>query len=163
MTRVVLPMVALLAALASSAVAEPTGEVRALENDFAKACASGDVAEVVRLYADDARVIWPGEPEETRGRAAFERLVADACRPDRGFGITLGDLEVVPLDASHAVALVHWNDTLRGPDGRPFPFRVRASQVLAKTRSGWRILVDHASIGLPPPPPSPGAEPPREE
>jgi len=159
MTRVLLRVAALLAVLSSPAAAELTGEVRALENDFAKACAGGDAAGVVRLYADDARVIWPGEPEETRGRDAFARLVADACRPDRGFGIALGDLEVVPLDASHAVALVHWNDTLRGPDGQPFAFRVRASQTLIKTRSGWRILVDHSSIGLPPPPAS---APPRD-
>jgi ketosteroid isomerase-like protein len=154
MTRVVLRVAALLAALSSSAAADLLGDVRALENGFAKACAGGDVPAVIRLYADDARVIWPGETEETRGRDTLERLVADACRPDRELGITLGDLEVVPLDAARAVALVHWNDTLRGPDGQPFAFRVRASQVLVKTRNGWRILVDHSSIGLPPPPPS---------
>ena len=148
------------ALLAAPAAADLATDVRTLENGFARACVAGDASGVVRLYAEDARVVWPGETEETRGRDALERLVADACRSDRGLGIALDDLEVIPLDATRATALLHWNDTLRGPDGRPFGFRVRASQVLVKTRAGWRILVDHASIGLPPPPASGAPEPP---
>ena len=160
MMRLLLAVLA--AALASPAAADLTADVRAHEEAFARACTHGDASGVVRLYTDDATVIWPGEPEETHNRAALERLVADACRPGRGFEMTVDGLEVIPLDATHVAAVLHWRDSLRGPDGQPFPFRVRASQVLVKTRGGWRFVVDHASIGLPVPPrPSDAAEPAR--
>ena len=84
-------------ALAAPARADLTAGVRAHEDAFARACTRGDVAGVVRLYAGDARVIWPGEPEEARGLAGLEKLAADACRPDRGLEIAVADVEVNPI------------------------------------------------------------------
>lgn len=144
-------------ALASPARADLAADVRAHAEAFARACTRGDVSGVVRLYAEDARVIWPGEPEEARGRAGLEELAADACRPDRGLEMAVADVEVIPIDPTHVAAVVHWQDVLRGPDGNPFRFRARATQVLVKTRRGWRFLVDHASIGLPAPHRAPDA------
>src|SRR5262249_56001372 len=97
--RLVLAVLA--AALGPPAAADLTADVRAHEEAFARACTHGDVSGVVRLYTDDATVIWPGEPEETRNRAALQRLVADACPPDRGLEIALHRLHPLPLHAPH--------------------------------------------------------------
>jgi uncharacterized protein (TIGR02246 family) len=120
---------------------------------FARACERGDVPAVLDLYDKSARVVWPGEPEEARGRDELAQLVAEACRPDRAVTIELESIEVRPLGAEYATAVLHGEYGMRAPDGHLVSFRIRATQVLVHREGGWRILVDHASVGLPPPRP----------
>ncbi len=119
----------------------------------ARACERGDVPAVLALYDRGARVIWPGEPEEARGRDELAQLVADACRPDREVTLELASVEARPLGTEYATAVLHGEYGMRTPDGRLVSFRIRATHVLVHREDGWRILVDHASIGLPPPRP----------
>jgi hypothetical protein len=39
-----------------------------------------------------------------------------------------------------------------GPDGKPATFRVRTTEILKRQGDKLVYVVDHASIGLPPPP-----------
>jgi hypothetical protein len=39
-----------------------------------------------------------------------------------------------------------------GPDGKPMTARVRTTELLHRSNGKWRYVIDHTSIGLPPPP-----------
>ena len=41
---------------------------------------------------------------------------------------------------------------MSGPDGKPITARVRTTELLHRSKGKWRYVIDHASIGLPPPP-----------
>ena len=142
----------LLVAVAACEASDLAHEVRQVFESFAHACERGDVSAVLALYEEDARVIWLGEPEEARGREALARLVTGGCRPEMEATIELDDLEVRPIGESHAAAVLHGEYEMRTPDGqRRASFRVRLTQLLRRRSGKWRILVEHASIGLPPP------------
>ena len=70
-----LALTTMLCAGATSVLADAAADGRAVSDAFAKAVAAGDVQAVLALYRDDASVIWPGQGEEAKGRAAIEPLV----------------------------------------------------------------------------------------
>jgi uncharacterized protein (TIGR02246 family) len=142
--------VALVVALAAPAFADPTADARAHDEAFAKACDAGDVKGVLALYADDAVVVWPGAGQEATGKAAIEKLIPELCNPKNNTKAVLKSLEAMPLGDSHIAIIGHWEVTGTGPDGKPTTSQVRATEVIAKTDAGWRYVVDHASVGLPP-------------
>jgi uncharacterized protein (TIGR02246 family) len=141
---------ALVAALAGTAFADATSDAKAHDEAFAKACGAGDVKAVVALYADDAFVIWPGVGEEARGKAAIEKLAVGLCDPKLETKAVLKSDVGVQLDPTHIAIIGHWEITQKGADGKPTTSEIRASEVIVKTAAGWRYLVDHASIGVPP-------------
>ena len=143
-------VIVLVTALAAPAFADPTADATTHDEAFAKACVAGDVKGVVALYADDAFVIWPGVGEEARGKAAIEKLARDLCDPKNGTPVLKSDV-AVPLDESHIAIIGHWELTPTGPDGKRTTSQIRTSEIIAKTSDEWRYVVDHASIGLPPP------------
>jgi ketosteroid isomerase-like protein len=69
----------------------------------------------------------------------------------------------MPLGDSRIAIIGHWEVTQTGPDGKPTTSHIRATEVIVKTGSGWRYVVDHASIGLPPPKAAKEHEPKREQ
>src|SRR6058998_2238502 len=99
MTRHIL--IALVCSLPVLALADLAADVKAHEEAFARACVAGDVAAVVALYADDARLVWPGAGEEGRGKADVERLATAFCKRTEDLKLTLSSLDVVPLDDTH--------------------------------------------------------------
>ncbi len=122
---------------------------RDLDERFAAACNAGDVAAVTALYADDATAIFPMEGGVAHGKAEIGKLVALACHPP-----SVRQLEQVAarfLTASHISVIGQWKQTHPGPDGQPVVMAVRTSEILVRTAAGWRFLVDHASVGAPPP------------
>ena len=144
-------VIVLLMALAAPAFADATGDARAHDEAFAKACAAGDVKTVVALYADDAFVIWPGAGEEAHDKAGIEKLANGLCDPKTNPKVVLKSDTGVQLDDSHIAIIGHWELTQTGADGKRTTSQIRASEIIAKTPAGWRYIVDHASIGLPPP------------
>jgi hypothetical protein len=58
---------------------------------------------------------------------------------------------VVTPTARQVATLFHWEETSTSPAGKPTSVEIRTSEVLAKTDGKWLYLIDHASIGLPPP------------
>lgn len=145
--------VVLVMALAAPAFADATADAKKHDEAFAKACGAGDVKGVVALYAEDAFVIWPGVGEEAKGKAAIEKLATGLCEPKLGTPVLKSDIGV-QLDPSHIAIIGHWEQTQNGPDGKPTTSQIRTSEIIVKTAGGWRYVVDHASIGVPPAEPS---------
>lgn len=143
--------IALVVALSSPAFADATADARAHDEAFAKACDAGDVKAVVALYADDAVVVWPGVGQEAKGKAAIEKLVPELCNPKTGAKAVMKSLEAMPLGDSYIAIVGHWEVTQPGPGGKPATSQIRTTEVIAKGGSGWHYVIDHASIGVPPP------------
>ena len=143
-------IVILVTALAAPAFADATAVAKAHDEAFAKACGAGDMKAVLALYTDDAFVIWPGVGEEARGKAAIEKLATNLCDPKLDTKPVLKSVVGVQLDPSHIAIIGRWEFTQNGPDGKPATSEIRASEVIVKSGAGWRYVVDHASIGIPP-------------
>jgi hypothetical protein len=73
--------------------------------------------------------------------------------------LAIESLQVIPIDDSHVATVGRWRNSFTGPGGVHRTATVRTTEVLVKRDGAWRYLVDHASIGLPPPGrgPRPGA------
>ena len=147
-------LIILMVAFATTAFAEATTTARAHDEAFGKACSAGDIKAVMALYADDAFVIWPGAGEEARGKAAIEKLVTGLCDPKLGTKAVLTSVVGMQLDPVHVAIVGHWDFTQNGPDGKPSTSQIRTSEIIQKSAHGWVYVVDHASIGMPPPPPA---------
>ncbi|TMA64774.1 MAG: SgcJ/EcaC family oxidoreductase [Deltaproteobacteria bacterium] len=148
-------LIALVCVLPAVALADLAGDVKAHEEAFARACVAGDVAAVVALYADDARLVWPGAGEEGRGKADVERMVTTFCKNTKDLKLTLTGVDAVPLDDAHVATVAHWESSATAPGGTRVSAKVRSTEVLVKSGGAWRYLVDHASVGQPPPRPAP--------
>jgi uncharacterized protein (TIGR02246 family) len=135
------------------AAADPTADGRAVSDAFAKAVAAGDVPAIVALYRDDASIIWPGQGEEAKGKPAIEALAKKLVAEKSGT-IVLKSQDSIPLGDGYIVNVGRWENTLKTPAGKTQTVVIRTSEVLQKTDGKWLYLVDHASIGLPPPAPS---------
>lgn len=146
----------LAAALVGTASADPLGEGRAHAEAFARACVAGDVTAALALYADDAIVIWPGQGQEGKGRAAIEKLLPALCVKGGDARLALETIEAIPLGDAHLVTIGQWKVTQPVPGGGVTTTQVRTTEVLVKQDGAWRYLVDHASVGAPPAPPRGG-------
>jgi len=147
-----LALVTMLAIGAPRAHADAAADGRAVSDAFAKAVAAGDLQAVMALYRDDATVIWPGQGEEARGKAAIEPLAKNLIASAKQGPVVLKSQESTPLGDNYIVNVGRWEQTLPGPGGKKITVVIRTSEVLAKTDGKWLYLVDHASVGAPPPP-----------
>ena len=125
---------------------------RAHSDAFGRACASGKLDAVLALYEDDAIVVWPGQGEEAKGKPAIAKLAANLCN-GKDPAPTLKAIEGRQLGKGYVVTHGTWEQAAKGPDGKPTTLVIRTTEVLKETGGKWRYVVDHASIGLPPPPP----------
>lgn len=133
------------------ALADATGAGRGVSDAFQKACSAGDIPAVMNLYEDDATVIWPGQGEVAKGKPAIEKLAVGLCKPSSG-ELKLISQEAKPLGKDYILNVGRWETTAPGPDGKPVKMEVRTTELLHRSGGKWRYSVDHASIGLPPPP-----------
>jgi ketosteroid isomerase-like protein len=106
---------------------------------------------VLALYADDAIVIWPGAGDEAKGKAELEKLVRSFLARGRDAVLTPKSLTAIPLDADHVADVGIWDDALTTPDGKRVTTRIRTVEILVRRDGRWLYLVDHASVGVPPP------------
>ena len=144
---------ALFLLVAAPALADPAADAKAHSDAFARAMKARDVAAVVALYADDAHVIWPGQGEEAKGKAQIKKLVENSLRtagPDSS--PVLVSQEVVSLGNGNIATIGQWEQVVKGPDGKSETLHVRTSEIIEKVGNKTLYVVDHASIGLPPPP-----------
>src|SRR5262249_50201337 len=100
---------------------------------------------------DDATVIWPGQGDEAKGKPDIERVVRRFFERGKDAVIEPKSLTAIPLDETHIADVGRWEDSVTRPDGKRVTFQVRTSEILVKRDGRWLYLVDHASIGLPPP------------
>jgi ketosteroid isomerase-like protein len=153
---------ALLATLASVADAGdvPSALAHELSQKFIDACESGKVSEALALYADDAVVVFPSEGARAEGKAEIAKLLSATCGPDTGKSKWLGGRGAwLGAGENTIVATGAWETSGEGPDGKPVSVTVRTTEVLVKTADGWKYKLDHASVGVPLPPPTPEVAP----
>jgi uncharacterized protein (TIGR02246 family) len=144
--------VVLLCGLAAPALADDDAEVRALAEEFKRSWDRGDLKGALALYDRDARVVWPGQGDEARGTAAVEALLARTFKMFPKSGLTLKSQDVIRLGGNYLGNVGMWEQTVTGPDGTPATHVVRTTEILRREGRGLVYVVDHASIGLPPPP-----------
>ena len=135
-----------------SAMADPAAVVKAHSDAFGSAFNKCDIPAAVSLYEDDAVLIWPGEGEVARGKTAIGRVVREECSNGRGSSLKQISSDSWAIGPDYIVNVGMWDDAMGGADGRPTTARVRTTEVLHKSEGKWRYIIDHASIGLPPPP-----------
>ncbi len=151
---------ALSALVATMARADATADAKSVTDTFSKAFAACDVKAVVDLYEDNAVIIWPGEGEVATGKPAIEKIVKANCSGPSKPSITEVSSEARQLDKNYIIHIGQLDDATIGPDGKPVTLRIRTDELLHKSGGKWRYVVDHASVGLPPPPPTNAAKTP---
>jgi uncharacterized protein (TIGR02246 family) len=134
------------------AAADPAAIVKAHSDAFGNAFNSCDVPAALKLYEENAVLIWPGEGEVASGKAAIAKVIKTECS-----GAAKSSLKQVSSDSraigkDYIINVGMWDSMMSGPDGKPTTARVRTTELLHKSNGKWRYVVDHASIGLPPPP-----------
>ena len=142
----------LLVCLAAPVVADDAADVKAQAKAFVRAWEKGDVKATLALYADDARVIWPGQGDEANGKAAIEALIARTFKMFPKPGLVMKSQDTIPLGSGFIGNVGNWDQTVPGPDGKPATFPIRTTEILKRQGGKLLYLVDHASIGLPPMP-----------
>ncbi len=60
--------------------------------------------------------------------------------------------EAFAVDPTHIMNVGRWEMTTTGPGGRRETSVIRTTELIVNEGGTWRYLVDHASIGTPPPP-----------
>lgn len=157
MLRSIFVVATLVATLAPGAHAGPAEDAQALGEKFKAAVGTGSVDAVLALYADDARVIYPGRGSEARGKAAIRALLEKELPAMRTQPMVQKSGDPIALDETHILNVGIWSATVPGPGGHPTTLTVRTTELMVKQQDGtWRYLVDHASVGMPPPPPARG-------
>ena len=145
-------ILALTVLVTTSLFADATSIAKAHAEAFARAFAAGDAKAIVAMYADDARVVWPGEGDEAHSRAAIAKLVGTLVKSSPNSTLTLKSQDAVAIGTRYIATVGHWEETMTMPDGKKQTFEIRTSEVLRKDGNVWMYLIDHASIGLPPMP-----------
>jgi uncharacterized protein (TIGR02246 family) len=137
---------------ARSAMADPAAAVKAHSDAFAKAFNSCDVPATLELYEDNAVLIWPGEGEVANGKAAIAKVIKAECSSAAKSSLKQVSSDSNAIGKDYIINVGMWDDTMPGPDGKPMTARVRTTELLHRSNGKWRYVIDHASIGLPPPP-----------
>jgi ketosteroid isomerase-like protein len=136
--------------VATPALADPAAEATAHSKAFERAMNARDVQAALALYADDARVIFPGQGEEATGKAAIEKLLANVMAAFEGATTTLESQQVVPLAGGYTAVVGRWRIVFREPDGSTQTVHLRSSEVIRKDGERTLYVVDHDSLGVPP-------------
>ena len=139
--------------LLAAAVPVVAGEhgAQMVDQAWARAMKANDLEAVVALYAPDAVAYFPDG--EFKGKEAVRKswtdffatfTIKDAT--SEGTYETTGDT---------SIGWGSWSLTVvPKAGGEPIPMKGRASVVVKKIGGKWLYVVDHASVPLPPPPPS---------
>lgn len=139
-------------ALAALLLATPLAaqdSARALQEAFLEAFRAGDAAALAALYADDATnytvgemVVEGREATEAAWAPFFEANTIDEAELIQGGLETLGDA---------AVGWGLWRIVFTPREGGEQAVKEgRYMDMSRKTDEGWRYVVDHASVRLPP-------------
>jgi uncharacterized protein (TIGR02246 family) len=125
-----------------------------LDKAWAQAAAAGDLEKTVSFWADDARVVPPGQPAVV-GKDAIRAYVSAALAVP-GFSIQWQTTDFV-VSASGDMAYGFGTNvvTLNGPDGKPLTEHGRGLTVWRKVAGGeWKCVFDiwNAEPAVPPAP-----------
>ena len=138
--------------LSMPALADPTSDAKAHSAAFEKAANARDTKAVLALYADDAVVIWPGQGEEANGKAQIEKLVSKfVAELPKDAKITLKSQTAIPLGSDYVATVGHWEESFTDPEGKKQTVALRTTEIIKKQGGKTLYVVDHASVGVPPP------------
>jgi uncharacterized protein (TIGR02246 family) len=144
---------ALLLCLAASPVlADAAADARAHSDAFARAFNAHDAKAMLALYADDARVVWPGQGDEGQGKAAIAKLIDGLLKAFPNAKLMLKTQDAVDLGNGYIATLGHWEESFTTPDGQAATAQVRTTEIIRKRGGRTLYVIDHASVGLPPAP-----------
>jgi len=148
-------VVVCLVTLSLSAADSASAIARAHSEKFARAFNARDAKAIVALYADDARVVWPGAGEEGKGKNEIATRVDAMFNGAPDATLRLVSQDAMPLGGDYIATVSHWEMTVKGPDGKSMPVPIRATEVLRVRGGSALYVIDHASIGMAPEPPKP--------
>ena len=142
-----------LSVMFSAAVfADPVADADSVNDAFYKAAAACDIPAVLTLYEDNAVVIWPGQGEFAVGKPAFQKILETYCGGGVKQSFKVVSSDARPVGKDYIIHFGQLEVTTQGPDAKPVTLRVRTDELLHKSGGKWRYAIDHASVGLPPPP-----------
>jgi len=146
---------AILCLAAAPALGAPADDAAAHSKAFERAVNARDARAILALYAPDAHVVWPGQGDEATGKAAIEKLVAGFLKDlPKDARIRLVSQTAIPLGGGYVATVGHWAESFTDADGKTQAAEVRTTEIIRKDGRGRTFyVVDHASVGLPPPPP----------
>ena len=125
-----------------------------LDDRFLAAFNGGDLDAMLATYWNSPEMLFfPPDTMMVRGFDGAKAAMASMMETMAG-----GKLELIEKN-NHAEGDVVlgwglWRLTLPGPDGNPMVLEGRYTDVKAMRDGKWVYLVDHASMPIPPPPPS---------
>ena len=147
------PLLALIAA--APALAGTSDIALAHSKAFERAANARDAKAIAAMYAPDAYVVWPGQGEEAHGSAAIQKLVDNfVAQLPKDARLTIEAQTAIPLGNGTIAVVGHWQQTFTDPDGKAQRLDLRTTEIIKEEKGKWLYLVDHASIGLPPPAPA---------
>jgi ketosteroid isomerase-like protein len=144
-------LVVIVSLVATPAFADATADAKAQSDAFARAVNAGDVKATLALYANNARVIWPGQGDEAKGKAEIEKLIVNTMKAFPGAKMTLKSQETIPLGSGYIATIGKWKMSFKGSNGKVQTMEIRTSEVIKKQGHRTVYVIDHASVGLPPP------------
>jgi uncharacterized protein (TIGR02246 family) len=127
-----------------------------LDKEWAQAAAARDLEKTLSFWADDARVVPPGQPAVV-GKEAIRRYVTEAFALP-GFSIQWEASDIVVSASGDMAYGVSTNTvTVNGPGGTPMTERGRGITVWRKSPGGaWKCVIDIWNADpAPPAPPVP--------
>ena len=130
-------------------LADTATQARAHSEAFARAMNTGNVEAALALYSDDARVIWPGEGEEARGKTAIRALIETTLRSfPKDSRLALHSQDAVALADGLIATVSHWQQTYTRGDGTKATAMFRATEIIRLDGRATLYVLDHASAGL---------------
>jgi len=160
MKRLALTVLVAAAASVAQAGDVPSAIAHELSQKFVSACEAGKVSEAIALYVDDAVVVYPSEGAHADGRAELTKALGDLCQEGLGKSRWLGGRGAWFGTGENAiVATGAWETSGVDADGKTVSVTVRTTELLVKTPTGWKYTLDHASVGVPLPAPTPSTPP----
>ena len=138
------PLLAAALWLCSSAAAAAADDAETIRREIeagARACESGRPDAIMRGYARDILLSYPGVPDQDYDAiaAGYRRLCAGPGGGDGTVETTRGEFQEILVSGDLAVVRVTWSTHLRGmPAGAVR--RLQALQVWRRGEQGWRFF-----------------------
>jgi uncharacterized protein (TIGR02246 family) len=121
---------------------------RAHSEAFARAMNAQDIDSALALYAEDARVIWPGQGDEANGKTAIRALIESTLKSfPRDSRLTLKSQEAIALGDGYIGTVSHWEQAYTRADGTKAVARARATEIIRLSGRESLYVIDHASFG----------------
>lgn len=111
----------------SSAFADPAAVVKAHSDAFGTAFTSCDVPATLKLYEDNAVMIWPAEGEVAKGKTEIAKLIKRECSIAGRQSLVQVSSDSRAIGKDYVINVGMWDDTVKGPDGKTTVTRVRTT------------------------------------